>query len=161
LIAAQDAFQVKRQIFYVTLGGFDTHRDQLKQHPTLLFQLDEGMALFYQALEALGMENQVTTFTTSEFGRTLARNGDGTDHGWGSHHWVMGGAVKGQTLYGQLPALEINSDDDLGRGRIIPQLSFDQYAATLGKWFGLPAEDLSGIFPNLKNFAMRDLGFMH
>lgn len=161
LIAAQDAFQVKRQIFYVTLGGFDTHRDQLKQHPTLLFQLDEGMALFYQALEALGMENQVTTFTTSEFGRTLARNGDGTDHGWGSHHWVMGGAVKGQTLYGQLPALEINSDDDLGRGRIIPQLSFDQYAATLGKWFGLPAEDLNGIFPNLKNFAMRDLGFMH
>jgi uncharacterized protein (DUF1501 family) len=160
LIAAQDAFQVKRQIFYVTLGGFDTHRDQLKQHPTLLFQLDEGMALFYQALEALGMENQVTTFTTSEFGRTLARNGDGTDHGWGSHHWVMGGAVKGQTLYGQLPALEINSDDDLGRGRIIPQLSFDQYAATLGKWFGLPAEDLSSIFPNLKNFAMRDLGFM-
>jgi uncharacterized protein (DUF1501 family) len=160
LIAAQDAFQVKRQIFYVTLGGFDTHRDQLKQHPTLLFQLDEGMALFYQALEALGMENQVTTFTTSEFGRTLARNGDGTDHGWGSHHWVMGGAVKGQTLYGQLPALEINSDDDLGRGRIIPQLSFDQYAATLGKWFGLPAEDLGGIFPNLKNFAMRDLGFM-
>lgn len=160
LIAAQDAFQVKRQIFYVTLGGFDTHRDQLKQHPSLLFQLDESLALFYQALEALGMENQVTTFTTSEFGRTLARNGDGTDHGWGSHHLVMGGAVKGQTIYGQLPTLEINSDDDLGRGRIIPQLSFDQSAATLGKWFGLPAEDLNQIFPNLKNFAAQDLGFM-
>ncbi len=160
LLAVKDAFQVKRQIFYVTLGGFDTHRDQLNQHPNLLFQLDEGLDLFYQALEALGMENQVTTFTTSEFGRTLARNGDGTDHGWGSHHWVLGGAVKGQTLYGQLPALEINSDDDLGRGRIIPQLSFDQYAATLSQWFGLPAENLSHIFPNLKNFSTPDLGFI-
>ncbi|MGV8837608.1 DUF1501 domain-containing protein, partial [Cellvibrio sp.] len=115
---------------------------------------------FYQALEALGMENQVTTFTTSEFGRTLARNGDGTDHGWGSHHWVMGGAVNGQALYGQFPTLEINSDDDLGRGRIIPQLSFDQYAATLGKWFGLSADDLGHIFPNLINFNASDLGFM-
>lgn len=160
LIAAQNAFQVKRQIFYVALRGFDTHRDQLQQHPQLLFQLDEGLALFYQALEALGMENQVTTFTTSEFGRTLARNGDGTDHGWGSHHWVMGGAVQGQRLYGEFPTLEINSDDDLGRGRIIPQLSFDQYAATLGKWFGLPADDLGQIFPNLKNFNLSDLGFM-
>lgn len=160
LIAARNALQVKRQIFYVTLRGFDTHRDQLQQHAQLLFQLDEGLALFYQALEGLGMENQVTTFTTSEFGRTLARNGDGTDHGWGSHHWVMGGAVKGQALYGDFPTLEINSDDDLGRGRIIPQLSFDQYAATLGKWFGLPTDDLGHIFPNLKNFNTPDLGFM-
>lgn len=160
LIAAQDAFQVKRQIFYVTLRGFDTHRDQLKQHPSLLFQLDESLALFYQALEILGMENQVTTFTTSEFGRTLARNGDGTDHGWGSHHLVMGGAVKGQTIYGELPTLEINSDDDLGRGRIIPQLSFDQSAATMGKWFGLSVEDINQIFPNLKNFEAQDLKFM-
>jgi uncharacterized protein (DUF1501 family) len=160
LIAAQDAFQVKRQIFYVSLGGFDTHRDQLNQHPQQLFQLDQGLALFYQALEALGMQNQVTAFTTSEFGRTLARNGDGTDHGWGSHHFVMGGAVKGQTIYGEFPTLEINSDDDLGRGRIIPQLSFDQYAATLGKWFGVNTEDLNQILPNLQRFNVSDLGFM-
>jgi uncharacterized protein (DUF1501 family) len=160
LIAAQDAFQVKRQIFYVSLGGFDTHRDQLNQHPQQLLQLDQGLALFYQALEALGMENQVTLFTTSEFGRTLARNGDGTDHGWGSHHFVMGGAVKGQSIYGEFPTLEINSDDDLGRGRIIPQFSFDQYAATLGKWFGLNTEDLNRILPNLQRFNVSDLGFM-
>lgn len=160
LISARDNFQVKRQLFYISLGSFDTHRDQQKQHPELLYQLDEGLALFYQAMAALGLENQVTTFTTSEFGRTLTRNGDGTDHGWGSHHWVMGGAVRGKAIYGNFPTLEIDSDDDLGRGRIIPQLGFDQYAATLAKWFGVGAGDFNELLPNLKNFTTFDLGFM-
>ncbi|MBN7819977.1 DUF1501 domain-containing protein [Bowmanella yangjiangensis] len=161
LISARDAFEVKRQVFYVNLGGFDTHRDQLAQHAPLMMQLDQGLGLFYQALEALGLENNVTAFTMSEFGRTLTRNGDGTDHGWGSHHMVLGGAVDGQQIYGQLPTLEIDSDDDLGRGRIIPTTSFEQYSATLCRWFGIANQDLHQLLPNLRNFNLSDLGFLN
>ncbi|GAA0349699.1 DUF1501 domain-containing protein [Bowmanella denitrificans] len=160
LIAAQDAFEVKRQVFYVNLGGFDTHRDQLTLHSPLLMQLDQGLGLFYQALEALGLENNVTAFTMSEFGRTLTRNGDGTDHGWGSHHFILGGAVKGGQIYGQLPTLELDSDDDVGRGRIIPTTSFEQYVASLCRWFGVAKDDLNHLLPNLRNFNHPDLGFL-
>jgi uncharacterized protein (DUF1501 family) len=161
LIAANEAFQVKRQIFYVSLGSFDTHRNQLTNHASLLGELNQGLAEFYQALSALGLADQVTTFTTSEFGRTLTMNGtDGTDHGWTSHHFVMGGAVKGQQIFGQMPQLQIGSDDDVGEGRIIPSLSFDQYAATLSQWFGVSADDVVKILPNLKNFSQKNLGFL-
>ena len=134
LIAANEAFQVKRQIFYVNFGPFDTHRNQLSNQAKLLAELNQGLSEFYETLKALGLADQVTTFTTSEFGRTLTMNGaDGTDHGWTSHHFVMGGAVKGQQIFGDMPQLEIGNDDDLGEGRSIPRLSFDQYAATLSE----------------------------
>lgn len=158
LIAANDAFQVKRQIFYVNLGPFDTHRNQLKQHASLLAELNQGLTEFYQALTSIGLADQVTTFTTAEFGRTLTMNGsDGTDHGWTGHHFIMGGAVRGQQLIGQMPKLELGSDDDVGEGRFIPQLSFDQYAATLSQWFGVDTGDLAMMFPNLKNFSKKNL----
>lgn len=161
LIAANEAFQVKRQVFYVSLGSFDTHRNQLINQADLLAELNQGLAEFYDALNTLGLADQVTTFTTSEFGRTLTMNGtDGTDHGWTSHHFIMGGAVKGQQIYGDMPQLEIGSDDDLGEGRFIPHLSFDQYAATLSQWFGVSADDIVKILPNLKNFSQKNLGFL-
>jgi len=161
LIAAHDAFQLKRQIFYINLGPFDTHRSQLSNHANLLAELNQGLTEFYEALAGLGLENQVTTFTTAEFGRTLTMNGsDGTDHGWASHHFVMGGAVQGQKILGQMPELEIGSDDDVGEGRFIPKLSFDQYAATLSQWFGVGTDDIANMFPNLKNFDQKNLGFI-
>lgn len=161
LIAANDAFQVKRQIFYVSLGPFDTHRNQPAHHAGLLAELNQGLVEFYQALTTLGLADQVTTFTTSEFGRTLTMNGtDGTDHGWTSHHFVMGGAVKGQQIIGQMPQLKIGSDDDLGEGRFIPGQSFDQYAATLSQWFGIGVDDIVRMFPNLKNFSKKNLEFL-
>ena len=161
LIAANEAFQVKRQIFYISLGSFDTHRSQLSNHSDLLAELNQGLVEFYDALSALNLADQVTTFTTSEFGRTLTMNGaDGTDHGWAGHHFVMGGAVQGQQIFGQLPQLQMGSDDDVGEGRFIPNLSFDQYAATLSHWFGVGTDDIENMFPNLKNFSQKNLGFL-
>ncbi len=161
LIAANEAFQVKRQVFYISLGSFDTHRNQLTNHAALLTELNQGLAEFYQALTAIGLADQVTTFTTSEFGRTFTMNGnDGTDHGWTSHHFAMGGAVKGQQIIGDMPPLEIGSDQDVGEGRFIPGSSFDQYAATLASWFGVTTDDLANIFPNLGNFNQKNLGFL-
>ncbi|HOY22913.1 MAG TPA: DUF1501 domain-containing protein [Cellvibrio sp.] len=161
LIAANEAFQIKRQVFYINLGSFDTHRNQLTNQSALFAELNRGLAEFYQALENLGLADQVTTFTTSEFGRTFTMNGnDGTDHGWTSHHLVMGGAVKGQQIYGAMPQLEIGSDDDVGEGRFIPSLSFDQYAATLSEWFGVGRDDIAELFPYLKNFSQKNLGFL-
>lgn len=160
LMVAREAFQVKRQIFYVNLGSFDTHRNQLVNQTELLQELDICMYEFYQLLSELGLANNVTTFTASEFGRTLTMNGnDGTDHGWTNHHLVMGGAVAGGQIVGQMPSLVLGGEHDLGEGRIIPNLSFDQYAATLSKWFGVSNEDTHAIFPNLGNFDQQDLGF--
>ncbi|GGY65802.1 Tat pathway signal protein [Cellvibrio zantedeschiae] len=161
IIAANQDFQVKRQIFYINFGPFDTHGYQLIGQANLLTELNSALSEFYETLTALGYEDKVTTFTLSEFGRTLSRNGtDGTDHGWGSHHFVMGGAVKGQQIFGKMPSLELGSDDDIGEGRIIPTLSFDQYAATLAQWFGVSSDDVDKIFPNLKNFSTKNIGFL-
>lgn len=161
LIAANEAFQVKRQVFFINFGSFDTHRNQAINQATLFAELNRGLAEFYQVLESLGLADQVTTFTTSEFGRTFTMNGnDGTDHGWTSHHLVMGGAVKGRQIYGEMPQLEIGSDDDIGEGRFIPGLSFDQYAATLSEWFGAGRDDIAELFPYLKNFNQKNLGFL-
>jgi uncharacterized protein (DUF1501 family) len=158
MISARAALGVKRQIFFVGMGDFDTHGDQLRRHVLLLQQLSEGLQAFYSATQELGVENEVTTFTASDFGRTLTSNGDGTDHGWGSHQLVMGGAVNGGNIYGTMPSLSIDSADDIGQGRLIPGIGIDQYAATLASWYGLPGSHFGDVFPNLGNFNALDLG---
>lgn len=152
MISARAALGVKRQTFFVGMGDFDTHGDQLRRHVLLLDQLSSAMQAFYQATVELGVAEQVTTFTASDFGRTLTSNGDGTDHGWGSHQLVMGGAVKGGNIYGAAPSLSVGGNNDIGQGRIIPGISMDQYAASLASWYGLPADSFGDVFPNLGNF---------
>ncbi|MEC7825744.1 MAG: DUF1501 domain-containing protein [Pseudomonadota bacterium] len=160
MISVQQHLNQSRQIYFVAMGGWDTHDNQLADHPTLLSELANGMAAFYNATAELGVSEQVTAFTASDFGRTLTSNGDGTDHGWGGNHLVLGGAVQGADIYGQLPQMSLGSDDDLGDGRIIPTLSVDQYAATLAQWFGLADNELTEILPNLNNFNQHNLGFL-
>ena len=118
------------------------------------------MAAFYRATEQLGLAEQVTTFTAADFGRTLTSNGDGSDHGWGGHQLVMGGAVRGQSIIGQMPVIQIDGPSDSGQGRIIPTLAVDQYCATLARWFGLSDSNIDDVFPNLRQFSQRDLGFL-
>ena len=155
VIAARSVLGMERQIFFVGLGGFDTHDDQATNHPALLASLANGLTKFYQATQALGLANNITTFTASEFGRTLSVNGDGTDHGWGGHHLVMGGAVQGGQFYGRFPSLAQSAanPDDAGWGQIIPTTSVDQYAWTLARWYGVPPEDRDLIFPNVNRFS--------
>lgn len=160
LISAREALDVKRQVFFVGFGDFDTHGDQNNRQPALFQELSDAMGAFNSALDELQLADQVTAFTMTDFGRTLTSNGDGTDHAWGGHQLMMGGAVKGGELYGSMPELHLNSDDDIGEGRIIPTTSIDQYGATLAHWFGLPSADFGNVFPNLGNFDSVDLGFM-
>ena len=160
LIAVRDQLQMQRQIFFVATGGFDSHDDQLANQPGLLGGISESMAAFYNATVELGVSDMVTSFTQSDFGRTLTSNGDGTDHAWGGNQLVIGDAVAGREMYGAYPILEINGPDDVGGGRIIPTTSADQYAATLSKWFGIPDADLASVAPNIDNFVQRDLGFL-
>jgi uncharacterized protein (DUF1501 family) len=159
LASVQEQLGQERQIFYVGLGGWDTHDNQVTVHPRLLQSLSEALSAFQANIDELGLAEQITTFTMSDFGRTLTSNGDGTDHGWGGHQLIMGGAVNGGELYGTMPSLELGSDDDLGDGRIIPTLSVDQYAASLSRWFGLSENELNAVFPNLSRFDNSDLGF--
>lgn len=160
LIAVRDQLAMKRQIFFVAAGGFDSHDDQAQNQPGLLGDISDSIAAFHAATVELGIDDSVTTFTQSDFGRTLTSNGDGTDHAWGGNQLVVGGAVAGQQLYGQYPLLNIGGPEDVGGGRMIPSTSADQYAATLAKWFGIEDTDLDIVAPNLSNFAQRDLGFM-
>ena len=160
LIAVRDTMEMERQIFFVATGGFDTHDDQNQNQPGLIGGISASIAAFYDATVELGVASDVTTFTQSDFGRTLTSNGDGTDHAWGANQLVVGGAVQGQTLYGTYPLLQINGPDDVGGGRMIPTTSADQYAATLARWFGVPDTDLGLVAPNLDNFVQQDLGFM-
>jgi uncharacterized protein (DUF1501 family) len=159
-ISIQAALGKQRQIFFVARGGFDTHDAQNQAQPNLFADVSKCLAAFYAALIELGYENSVTTFTASDFGRTLSSNGKGSDHGWGSHHLVLGGAVNGGDLYGTMPSLSLEGPDDVGGGRLIPTTAVDQYAATLGKWLGVPAGDLPLVFPNLSKFAAPTLGFL-
>jgi uncharacterized protein (DUF1501 family) len=159
-IRARAALGVSRQMFFVNMGRFDTHDGQLQDHPGLLSILAQGLSAFSSAIEEIGAQNLVTTFTASDFGRTLTSNGNGTDHGWGGHQMVMGGAVKGRTIFGRMPNLALDGPDDAEVGRIIPTQSTDQFSATLARWFGVGESDLDLVFPNLGNFASRDLGFM-
>jgi uncharacterized protein (DUF1501 family) len=152
--------QQRRQVFFVSLGGFDTHDNQLAKQAELLTSVGKSVAYFQQAMEALGVADKVTLFTASDFGRALLNNGDGTDHGWGGHHFIVGGAVKGGRIYGDFPDVALNTRTDVGNGRLLPTTSVDQYAATLGQWMGVPRLDLPRVLPNLGNFATGDLGFL-
>lgn len=160
LINVRSALQMQRQIFFVGLGGFDTHANQLEDHANLLVELNDALVAFYQATVEMGLADDVTTFTASEFGRTTSINGDGTDHGWGSHHLVLGGAVQGRRIYGTMPNLTIDGPDDVGWGQIIPTLAVDQYAATLAHWYGVAPGDMATVFPNISRFNSANLGFM-
>lgn len=161
IIKMRATLGLKRQVFFCSLGGFDTHGSQSWQQWDLFKQLSAAMQAFYLATEEMGIPDRVTTFTESEFGRTLQPSGTGTDHGWGSHYLVLGGAVQGGNLYGTFPDLSLGGPDDTGnRGALIPSTSLDQYGATLSKWFGVPDASLDAVFPSLKNFAVRNLGFV-
>jgi uncharacterized protein (DUF1501 family) len=162
VISARSALGVQRQIFFCSVGGFDTHADQLPQQVQLLSSVSKGMSAFYQATQELGVANQVTTFTLSEFSRTLEPGSNGgSDHAWGSHQLILGGAVKGNALYGTFPTLALGGPDDADQnGRWIPTTALDQYAATMATWFGVSAANLPSIFPNLVNFSSSNLGFL-
>ncbi len=161
IIGGRSSLGVNRQIFYVQLGSFDTHDGQAPTHARLLTQLGQALEYFDGLMNDAGLGNQVTTFTASDFGRTLTCNSDGTDHGWGSHHFVVGGAVKGQDMYGTYPIVGVNEANDVGEGRLIPTTSVDQYAGTLARWFGLTDGQVKQVLPNFANFGSNPyLGFM-
>ncbi|MBV6323835.1 DUF1501 domain-containing protein [Duganella violaceipulchra] len=163
VIAGRDALGIKRQVFYVSLGGFDTHDSQARNQADLLAKMAHAMAYFDDVLANLqgtDLRKQVTLFTASDFGRTFSSNGDGTDHGWGAHHFIMGGAVKGKDIYGSMPDTGVGHDLDVGSGALLPTTSVDQYGATLASWFGLSATQIADVFPNIGNFNTRNLGFM-
>mgnify|MGYP000910522976 CR=1 FL=1 len=151
----------KRQIFFVGQGGYDTHENELTDQGRRFAELGPALRAFYNALGQIGAADAVTAFTMSDFGRTLKPTSSGTDHAWGNHHLILGGAVKGGQTYGTFPTLALagpNDTDD--NGRWIPTTSVDQYGATLAQWFGVPAASLGAIFPNLANFQVKNLGFM-
>jgi uncharacterized protein (DUF1501 family) len=161
VIKVRTTLGLSRQIFFCLLGGFDTHGGQLPIQSTLLQQLSQAMFAFYQATKELGVDQNVTTFTASEFGRTLAPNSSGTDHAWGSHHFIMGTSVKGGRFFGQFPSLTLGGDSDAyNTGTLIPTSSVDQYGATLAQWFGVGASSLPTIFPNITNFPTSNLGIL-
>lgn len=152
---------VARQVFFVSIGGFDTHSNQSWQHWNLLRQVGDAMKAFYDATAEMGISDKVTTFTESDFGRTLESSGSGSDHGWGGHQLVMGGAVRGGDIYGTFPNLVLSGPDDANaRGVLIPTTSLDQYGATLARWFGVSAEAMPTVFANIGRFATADLGFL-
>jgi uncharacterized protein (DUF1501 family) len=167
LMSVAPSLNVKRQIFFARIGGWDLHADQVDDvdrtigaHANLLAQVSRALSAFYDATVELGIGSQVTTFTASDFGRTYSSNGDGSDHGWGNHQIVVGGAVRGGDLYGRMPDLRIGGPDDTGRGRWIPTTSVDEYGATLASWFGVSDTNLNVAFPNIGRFAKSNLGFL-
>ena len=159
LIAARNTLGNKRQVFLVSIGGFDLHDNLIAQQPALLNSVSGAMNAFYNATVEMGVASKVTAFTASDFGRTLQSNGDGSDHGWGSHHFVVGGAVNGQAFYGKAPEVSVGNttaavdQGHVGQGRLLPTTSVDQYAATLAKWFGVADAEIAGILPNLRHFG--------
>lgn len=160
LVKAGPSLGFRRQIFFAATGGFDTHGDQLGAHANLLANISQSLNAFYQATVAYGVQDSVTTFTASDFGRTMDTNGDGSDHGWGSHHIVVGGAVRGGDIYGTFPDLLIGGKDDTNRGRWIPTTSVDEYSATLARWFGVAESDLHLALPNLHRFPQQKVAFL-
>jgi uncharacterized protein (DUF1501 family) len=167
LISASGNLGLRRQVFFVQLGGFDTHAAQLANaapttgaHASLLQQVSQAVQAFYDSTVEMGIADRVTLFTSSDFGRTYRSNGDGSDHGWGNHQFIIGGAVKGGDIYGQMPTLTVNGPDDISQGRWIPTTSVDEYAATLASWFGVSATDLPVVLPNIGRFKNTSLGFL-
>jgi uncharacterized protein (DUF1501 family) len=169
---ANGGFGMKRQIFFCQIGGYDLHTGQtnysandpnnvlIGAHTNLLAELSQSMLAFQRAMEQLGLSDQVTSFTASDFGRTFPSNGQGSDHGWGSHHLILGGAVNGQRTYGQFPVLTVNGPNDTSTGRWIPTTAIDQYFATVATWFGVDNSNLSTVFPNIGRFTSPNLGFI-
>jgi len=180
LIKGRSTLGARRQVFFVSMGGFDLHDNLIRDHGGLLGKVSDAMTAFYNATVELGVANQVTAFTASDFGRTLASNGDGSDHGWGSHHFVVGGAVNGKRFYGEAPPINVTDGTGsprvysaaeqwhVGQGRLLPRTSVDQYAATLAKWFGVTNAEMPGVLANINNFGTPagradypwDMGFM-
>ena len=162
LIEARASTGVKRQIFFVSLGGFDTHTNELNTLQNLLGQLSLALKSFYDATVRLGVADNVTSFTLSDFGRTFKpAAGQGSDHAWGNHQIIVGGAVKGGDFYGKYPTLQLSGPSDVtAEGRWLPTTAVDQYAATLATWFGLPASDLSIVLPTVSKFPTANLGFL-
>ena len=160
LISLAPALRLKRQIFFCSIQGFDTHALQLPSHGPLLAEVSAALAAFYDATVELAVANLVTAFTASDFGRTYTINTDGTDHGWGNQQFVIGGAVQGGDIYGTMPSLALGGPDDTGQGRWLPTTSVDEYSATLATWFGVSATDLPVVLPNIGRFAKPNLGFM-
>ena len=158
MIEQQATFGMKRQVFMVGMGGFDLHDFLATQHPPLLQKLSSAMKEFDDAMTSLGKGSQVTAFTASDFGRTLTSNGDGSDHGWGSHHFVMGGAVNGGTILGTAPEIGLTHNQQVGSGRLLPSTAVDQLGAELAAWFGVSATDVKTVLPNAKNFDLYKLG---
>ena len=170
--AASGGFGMRRQIFFCQVGGYDLHTGQtsytsanpgnviIGAHANLLAELSQSLYAFQRAMEQLGLGQNVTAFTASDFGRTFPSNGQGSDHGWGSHHLICGGAVKGGKTYGKFPTLAVNGPDDTSTGRWIPTTAIDQYFATLATWFGVDGSNLGTLFPNLGRFSLPNLGFV-
>ena len=162
MISVSSELGAKRQVFFVSIGGFDLHDNLVAQHGPLMARVADAMKAFYDTTAALGVADKVTSFTASDFGRTLQSNDDGSDHGWGSHHFVVGGAVKGKRIYGTPPAVGNGTADDVGQGRLLPTLSVDQYASTLASWFGVGSGDMATILPNMGNYnpSSWNIGFV-
>jgi len=160
LIGAGQALGMRRQVFMVSIGGFDTHNNQMRDQPLLMSRVAASANYFLSALNTMGQLNNVTLFTASDFGRTLTSNGNGSDHGWGSHHFVAGGAVKGRNIYGRFPVTALGTAEDVGSGRLLPSTSVTEYAAGLARWMGLSATEQAMVLPNLGNFSGGASGFM-
>jgi len=161
IIRLRSTTGMSRQVFFCSLSGFDTHSGESWAQWDLLKQVSAGMLALYNATVEMGIADMVTTFTESDFGRTIQPSGTGSDHGWGSHHLALGGAVKGGDLYGTFPTLALGGPDDANtRGVLIPTTSIDQYGATMARWFGVSSAAMPQVFPSLGNFPVTDLGFM-
>jgi uncharacterized protein (DUF1501 family) len=163
LLLARNSLRAKRQVFFVGIGGWDHHSGLLNGgtgHLGLMQSVAASLSAFDAWLSSAGLANNVTTFTASEFGRTLDSNGDGSDHGWGSHAMVMGGAVRGGNVYGTMPVVDLDTSTDVGRGSLLPTTSVDQLVSTLALWFGVPDASLALVAPNISRFTPRNLGFM-
>jgi uncharacterized protein (DUF1501 family) len=160
LISVSQQLGAKRQVFFVAQQGFDCHSVLSTKQPALLSGLSDALKSFYDATVEMGIADKVTTFTGSDFGRSIVSNDDGSDHGWGGTHFVMGGAVKGKQIYGKSPIYANNGPDDVGQGRLLPTTSVDQYAATLASWFGVTDSQMSTVLPSIGNFSTRNLGFV-
>ena len=162
MISTSRELGARRQVFFVSTGGFDNHDALVAQHPGLLANVAASAKAFYDATVELGISDKVTSFTGSDFGRTLLANTDGSDHGWGSMHFVLGGAVNGQRIFGTAPEFANNGPSDVGQGRLLPTIAVDQYASTLASWFGVPNSDMTTVLPSMGNYNQStwNLGFV-
>ncbi len=155
MIAAGQTLGMRRQVFMVSIGGFDTHANQMRDQPVLMARVAQSINYFLSAMNTVGLLDNVTLFTASDFGRTLTSNGDGSDHGWGSHHFIAGGGVRGATIHGRFPTTAVGTSDEVGSGRLLPNLAVTELAASLGGWMGLSRSELELVLPGLTGFGTR------